>query len=119
MFDLAFDFANVHDDIYFNLNCHFQASAAQKVSFCLHRCSGRIWVHGGGHFGLSTSNLRFWYLLGLGSMCICSNKQIPCEFQCWFYAASRTRYGSATIEGFRGSICVNLRVSLLLFALFV
>ena len=33
MFDLAFDFVNVHDDICFNLNCHFQEGAAQKVSF--------------------------------------------------------------------------------------
>ena len=34
-------------------------------------------------------------------MCIYSNKQIPCESQCWFYVASRTRYGSAMIEGVR------------------
>lgn len=59
------------------------------------------WRRRFGHFDLSTSNLRFWYLIGLDSTCIYSNKQIPRESQCWFCAASRTRYGSAKIERVR------------------
>ena len=103
MFDLAFDFANVHDDIYFNPNCQLPipskcCTESVFLSTSVFRKNLRIWRRCFGYFVLSTSNLRFWYLLGLGSNSKYSNKQIPCESQCWFYAASRASYGSATIE---------------------